>query len=105
MIIVTDEAVGEGVAVSTGGEQPMSDAAFSLSADGFCDPTVEALDKTIGLRPERFCEPVVNAFFGADAVEGMVSGGFTFGLAFHVNVYGRPRGRKHFLSVGNGRSG
>ena len=48
-IVVSDEAIEEGIAVLMRFEQPARDTPFWLAADGIDDAPVEALDKTIGL--------------------------------------------------------
>jgi len=84
-IVVVDEAIEEGVSIGVRDKEPMSDAAFGLPADGFDDATVEAFDEAVGLRPIGSGEAMVDATFGADAVEGMASGRSIGWLALHVD--------------------
>ena len=63
----------------------MGDAAFGLAADGIDDATVEALDQTVGLRPVRTREAVIDFVVGADAIEGMAAGRAVMRLVLHVD--------------------
>ena len=85
MIIVMDELVQEGVAISVVGEQPMPGAALLFPADGLCDAAVEALDHAVGLRLERLGEAVLDLGIGTNRVEGVAAGRLAFGLALHVD--------------------
>jgi hypothetical protein len=80
-----DETFEEGIAIGMGCEQTMGDATLSFPTDGLGNAAVEAFDQAIGLRAERLGEPVFDVFLGADAIEGMVAGGFTLGLSFHID--------------------
>jgi hypothetical protein len=80
-----DETFEEGIAIGMGCEQTMGDATLSFPTDGLGNAAVEAFDEAIGLRAERLGEPVFDVFLGADAIEGMVAGGFALGLSFHID--------------------
>ena len=51
----------------------MRDAAFGLLANGVDDPPIEPFDKSVGLRPIRPGQPVIDAVFSADEIEGVAS--------------------------------
>jgi hypothetical protein len=85
MIIVAHEACEEGIAIGVRGEQAMGDAALWLSPDGLADASVEALDDAVGLRTERLGQAMLDANFRTSLVEGMVAGGFVFGLSRHID--------------------
>src|SRR5262245_50014683 len=84
-IVVVDEAIEEGIAVSVRDEQAVSDAAFGLATDSFDQSTIEALDHAIGLRAIGSGEAVIDLMAGADTIEGMPTGRPIMGLAFHVD--------------------
>jgi hypothetical protein len=85
VIIVVNELVEKDIAIGVICEQAVACATFGLLADGFGDAAVEALDHAIGLRLIGSCQPVVDAGFGADTVEGVAAGRFAIGLVFHVH--------------------
>ena len=74
-IVVVDEAVEEAVTVFGGYEVPMPDAALGLASNSLGDSTVKALDQTIGLRPIRPGQAVVDMALGAEAIKGMPARG------------------------------
>jgi hypothetical protein len=80
-----DEAIEEGVAVGVGGEEPVGDAAFRLPTDRFDDPSIEAFDESVGLRPVRSGETVVDLVLGADVIEGMPAGRPIKRFVLHVD--------------------
>jgi hypothetical protein len=80
-----NEAVEEVIAIGMGCEQAMGDAALFLSADGFRDAPVEALDHAVGARSKGLGKAVLDTGLGAHFVEWVVSGGFAFRLALHVD--------------------
>jgi len=49
------------------------------------EPTVEAFDHSVGLRPEGAAETVNDAVLRTETVDGMVTGGTSFGLALLVD--------------------
>jgi hypothetical protein len=57
-------------------------AALGFSADGFGDAAVEALDETVGLRPVRSGQAVINLVVGADQIERVLAGRPAGGLFF-----------------------
>ena len=63
----------------------MRDSAFGLPSDCFCNAAVEALDETVGLRPIRSGEAVVNSVIGTDAIKGVAPRGAIFWLVLHVD--------------------
>src|SRR5947208_13572338 len=73
-IVISDEAVEEGVTVGMAREGAAGDAALGFSADRLGDAAVEAFDQTIGLRPIRSGQAVVRAVVGADGIGGMGAG-------------------------------
>jgi hypothetical protein len=85
VVIFLDKAAEEGISILMRGEQPMRNAPFRLTADGFGDTPVEAFDETICLRPEWPREPVLDIGFGAGRVEGIVARGFVLGLSLLVD--------------------
>jgi hypothetical protein len=84
-VVVIDEAFEEGVPISVGGERAVGGTALGLAADGVRNSAVEALDQTIGLRPIRSGQAVLDTACCAEAVERMAAGRFVLGLVFHVD--------------------
>jgi len=80
-----DEAVEEGITVGVRYEEPMSDAALGLAADGIDDAAVKTFDETIGLWPIGSCEAVVDSAFGTDLVERVAAGGSIIRLVLHID--------------------
>jgi hypothetical protein len=60
-------------------------AAFGFPADGFGDAAVEALDETVGLRPIRSGEAVINLVVGADEIERVMAGRPALRLVLHID--------------------
>ena len=52
-VVIGHEPVEEGIAIGLVGKGSVSDAPLWLVADGFGDASVEAFDETVGLRPVR----------------------------------------------------
>ena len=84
-IVIGDEAVEEGIAVSMGDKAPMRDAAFGLPSDGFHDTAVEAFDETVGLRPVRSGQAVLDLVLSADEVERVSARRPVLWLVLHVD--------------------
>ena len=84
-IVVSDEAVEEGVSIFVGGEESPGDAAFWFAADGFDDAAVEAFDKPIGLRAIGSCQAMGDFVSSAEAIERMPPGGLIGRLVLHVD--------------------
>jgi hypothetical protein len=76
-----NESGEEGVSVGMRGKQPVGDASFGFTSDGFDDAPVEAFDEAVGLRPEGLCQAVIDRVLGADTVERMPAGGSISRLA------------------------
>jgi len=84
-IVVVYEAVEEGIAIGVRDEEAMGAASLGLLADGVDDATVEAFDQSIGLRPVRSREAMIDVVLGTEAIEGMPPGRLIVGLALHVD--------------------
>jgi hypothetical protein len=84
-IVVANEAVKEGVAILVRHEQAVSDAAFWLSAYGFDDAAIEALDQAVGLWPIGLGQAMINLVLSADTIERMPTGGPIERLVLHVD--------------------
>src|ERR1700757_4034323 len=65
-IVVGDKAVEEGVTIGLAGESATGASALGFPADGLSNATVEALDETVGLRPIRPGQAVINLMIGAE---------------------------------------
>ena len=84
-IVVSHETVEEGVAIGVAREGAPCAAAFGLAADSFSDTAVEALDETVGLRPVRSGQAVINLVVGADQIERVLAGRPARRLVLHID--------------------
>lgn len=84
-IVVVNEAVEEGIAVGMRLKEPMRDASFRLPTNGINDPPIEAFDKSVGLRPIGFGQPVTDLVLSADEIEGMPAGRPVIRFVLHVD--------------------
>ena len=84
-IVIGNEAVEEGVALGMARKGTPCGAAFGFSSNGFGDSAVKAFDETVGLRPVRSGQSVIDFVFGADEVERMLAGGLTRRLVLHID--------------------
>src|SRR3981189_2529518 len=89
-IVVSDKTVEEGVAIGMAGKGAPRAAALGCPADGLGDTAVEAFDETVGLRPIRSGQTVVNLVVGADEIERVLIG--TFAGMFFAAVDGKAVG-------------
>src|SRR3954467_973161 len=71
-IVVSDEAVEEGITVGMARQGAAGDAAFGFSADSLADAATEAFNEPVGLRPIRSGQTVIDAVIGADEIEKVV---------------------------------
>ena len=83
-IVVGDEGVEVGVAFGVIAEAAMGLQLWS-AVEMLAEPAVEAFDHAIGLRPEGLGEAVGDGVLRANAVKGMLAGGFIVGLALFVD--------------------
>ena len=84
-IVVSDKTVEEGVAIGMAGKSAPRAAALGFPADGLGDTAVEAFDETVGLRPIRSGQTVVNLVVGADEIERVITGRSAGRLVLHVD--------------------
>jgi len=84
-IVVRHETVEEDVAIGMAGEGAPCAAAFGFPADGFVDAAIEALDQTVGLRPIRSCQAVIDLVVSAEEIERVVAGRPARRLVLHVD--------------------
>ena len=84
-VVVGNEAGEEGVAIGMAGKGSPCAAAFGFSADGFGDAAVEALDETIGLRPIRSGQTVIDLVVSADEIKRVMAGGSALRLVLHID--------------------
>ena len=84
-IVVSNETSEEGVAIGMAGKGAPCAAALGFSADGFGDAAVEALDETVGLRPVRSGQAVINLVVGADQIERVLAGRPARRLVLHID--------------------
>jgi len=84
-IVVSNETSEEGVAIGMAGKGAPCAAALGFSANGFGDATVEALDETVGLRPVRSGQAVINLVIGADQIERVLAGRPARRLVLHID--------------------
>jgi hypothetical protein len=83
-VIVIDEAQDEGIALLMGIELASGVDIFP-GAQRLGEASVEALNHAIGLRSERFGQPMFGVEHVAGLVKGVASGRSTFGLVLHVD--------------------
>ena len=83
--VVGDKAVEEGVTIGLAGESATGASALGFPADGLSDATVEALDETVGLRPIRPGQAVINLMIGAEEIERMIAGRAPGRLVLHID--------------------
>jgi len=60
-------------------------AAFGFSANGFSDAAVKSLDETVGLRPIRPGQAMVDHVAGAEEIERVLAGRTTGRLVLHID--------------------
>ena len=84
-IVVSHETVEEGIAIGMARKGAPGTAAFGLPANSFGDAAVKALDKTVGLRPIRSGQAVIDLLFGADEIERVMAGRPALWLVLHVD--------------------
>src|SRR4051812_48947699 len=84
-IVISHEAVEEGITVSMAREGAAGDAAFRFSADSLGDAAVEAFNEPVGLRPIRSGQTVIDAVVGADEIERVMTGSAPGRLVLHID--------------------
>ena len=85
-VVVGDEGVEVGIAFGMVEKAAVvGGAVLRHAAEMFANAAVEALDHTVGLRPEGLGEAVGDGARGADPVEGVVARGSVLGFGFLVD--------------------
>jgi len=84
-IVVGDKAVEEGVTIGLAGESATGASALGFPANSLGDATVEALDETVGLRPIRSGQAVIDLLFDADEIERVMAGRPALWLVLHID--------------------
>src|SRR3954447_4492560 len=67
-IVISHEAVEEGITVGMAREGAAGGAPVGFSADSLADAAVEAFNEPVGLRPIRSGQTVIDAVVGADEI-------------------------------------
>jgi hypothetical protein len=84
-IVAGNKAVEEGVAIGLARKGSSCAAALGFPADGLSNAAVEAFDETVGLRPIRSGQAVIDVVVGADEIEWVIAGRPTGRLVLHID--------------------
>ena len=84
-IVVSNEAVEEGVSIGVAGKSAPRAAALRFPADGLGDPAVEAFDEAVGLWPIGSGQAVIDLLVGADEIERVIAGRPARRLVLHID--------------------
>jgi len=84
-IVVSNEAVEEGVSIGMAGKSAPRAAALRFPADGLGDPAVEAFDEAVGLWPIGSGQAVIDLLVGADEIERVIAGRPARRFVLHID--------------------